>query len=103
MGDMADDLMDRMDDIYLNGCDEWCGGCPDCAEDTQWVTRDGKVFEIKNLETSHIVNILNYIRRNRKVRFFGQRRVDNVRREAYKRGCFEKAMVWVAPCLLTSC
>ncbi len=95
MGDMADDLMDRMDNIYLDGCDEWCEGCPECAEDTQWFTQDGKVFEIKNLETSHIVNILNYVKRNRKAGYFGRARMDNVRREAYKRGCLERSGLWI--------
>ncbi len=101
MGDMADDLMDRLDavDGIFYGCDDYCEGCLGCANDDQWVTREGKVSPISKLETSHLVNILNYVRRHRMTDHFGRGRMANVKKEAVKRGCSRWMGVgaWRAP------
>ena len=101
MGDMADDLMDRLDMVDANfyGCDEWCEGCPGCAADDQWVTREGKVLDIRKMETSHLVNTLNFVARHRMARHFGHKRMANVKKEAVKRGCYRWMRVgkWMPP------
>lgn len=95
MGDMADDLMDQME-MY---CHEWCQGCAVCAEASQWVTREGQVLEIGTLKTSHLVNILNFVKRNRSANAVGRKRMDNLKREAIKRGCYRWMRVgrWMPP------
>jgi hypothetical protein len=93
MGDLADDLMDRMETY----CDEWCEGCATCADNTQWVTKDGVVWTIKDLETRHLVNILNYITNQGVQGAVGSARMENLRREAVRRGCGYKAGVWRTP------
>lgn len=85
MGDMADDLMDRLDNYE---CDEWCDGCPHCALDTQWVTMEGQVIDIKKLETKHLTNILNYVVRGKKQSSVGMIRWKNLCMEAKKRGIY---------------
>lgn len=86
MGDMAE--MDDWGDVDDWGCDDWCEGCPRCASDTQWATQDGKIIEIKKLETKHLTNILNFVVRGHKQSAVGAERWANLRAEAKRRGIY---------------
>lgn len=87
MGDMADDFMDRLDDAEMM-CNDWCEGCPTCATDDQWVTREGEVLEIKKLDVKHLTNILNFVLRGHKQQSVGAERWAKLRAEAKRRGVY---------------
>lgn len=88
MGDMADDLMDRLDAMDLD-C-EWCEGCAAC-DPSLWEDRDGKVYRIKALKTSHLLNILNYFGKHRDA---SGEKWDSLRAEAIRRGIVRTRKGW---------
>lgn len=68
MGDMADYYINNMLDRELEFSDfKWYGNANNIKSD-EWETKDGKIYKIKDMTESHIINTYNYLRRkNRKI------------------------------------
>ena len=60
---------------------------PRAPKDDEWLTLDWEYIKIKKLKTSHLRNILNFIKRNKKRRKIGGVRMLRLEAEAGKRGC----------------
>lgn len=91
MGEMADLAMDGMfdsDEFFDNDFDFPFLGRRVFVKPKrdEWVTLKREVIKIKNLETSHLCNILNYITRTKRNRKVGGERMIRLRNEARKRG-----------------
>ncbi len=58
MGDMADDLTDRVLNAYNEEFD-----CFDPPDEPMWETRGGDLVRIKDMEDSHLINTIKMLRR----------------------------------------
>lgn len=66
-------------------------------KDDEWVTRERKIVKIKRLKTSHLCNLLNFVRRNKAARKVGAARMQNLKVEALKRGLEQVDGFWKEP------
>lgn len=101
MGDMADLLMEYASDEWAldeySGFD-WYTEIRAVGPST-WLTADGTRVKIRDMETAHLVNVLNLLMRQPKMSKAagGARRV-RLKAEARKRGCPEvRPGVWRTP------
>jgi len=63
MGDMADYYLDQIERQHLNFELFGYWDDDDILEDDEWQTKDGKVYKIKDMSESHIINTYNYLKR----------------------------------------
>lgn len=83
MGDMAE-MFDLDPDFDEH--EQWCEDETCCPGGDTWVTADRQVFKIKDLKTSHLCNILNFIARECPKKFAGTEKLKLLKAEAKKRG-----------------
>lgn len=109
MGDMADLAREQAEDEALFGSEyrdpvdgptffklfglgnliDVFFGRPRKLRADEWCTADRVVMRISKMETSHVLNALNFIHRKNGRAAVGERRMNNLEREGRKRGLVE--------------